>query len=819
MQTNVRGLRKEATMVVVLYLIVPLAGAEFAGGAGGPDEPYQIAAAGQLISLGSDPNLLDKHFVLIADIDLDPDAPGGRVFDRAVIAPMSETADPNRVGLEARFSGVFDGGGHTISNLTIRGGHYLGLFGQVSGVVKNLTIADADVSGSGNNIGCLAGSSKGNVTQCRSSGVVGGGSLVGGLIGRTIQGRIARCSSSAAVDAAGNSVGGLVGYSDVGRVDLCSSAGVVRGQSYVGGLIGWNYEGVVRHSYCTGAVNGSMDIGGLIGQNWTGCVTHCYSTGAVSGESTLGGLVGSNVNVGRSPGSVVGCFWDAESSGQAKSAAGVGKETAWMQDRSTFLNAGWDLAKETANGTSDYWQLSASDYPRLCWEGGEGPAMPEGAGTADEPYLIRSAADLGTVWLEPAACYRLETSVDLSGISWSVAVVPWFEGTFDGNGCVISNLRIRGGGYLGLFGETGSGARILNLGLEAIDVNGTGLYVGGLVGDNEADVSECYSSGTVVGDGHVGGLLGNNDGTVAACHSACDVTGWQYEIGGLIGSNSGRVATSFSVGTVSGRGQVGGLVGRCRLGGSIEESYSDSRVSGTDSDVGGLVGYFSGRILRSHSTGAVVGKALVGGLAGRNSGSVVSSYSTGAVEGEQLVGGLTGYNSGSIATSYSSGTVVGVLRVGGLAGLNGGNIADCYSRGDVRGDDYVGGLAGRNAGILVGSNIIGIVRSYSTGSVQGKQSVGGLVGVSGPSGTTASFWDVETSGQAASPIGAGKTTIEMLSAATYLDAGWDFLGEEINGAQSIWWIVEGQDYPRLWWELDEFQMGNEPGTGSTAILD
>ena len=50
--------------------------------------------------------------------------------------------------------------------------------------------------------------------------------------------------------------------------------------------------------------------------------------------------------------------------------------------------------------------------------------------------------------------------------------------------------------------------------------------------------------------------------------------------------------------------------------------------------------------------------------------------------------------------------------------------------------------------------------------------------------------------------GTPKTTAEMQTAATYLEAGWDFVDEVANGTDDIWWILEGQDYPRLWWELD-----------------
>ena len=53
------------------------------GGTGEPNDPYQIATAEQLIAIGSDPNLLDKHFLLVADIDQDPNLAGGRVFDNA----------------------------------------------------------------------------------------------------------------------------------------------------------------------------------------------------------------------------------------------------------------------------------------------------------------------------------------------------------------------------------------------------------------------------------------------------------------------------------------------------------------------------------------------------------------------------------------------------------------------------------------------------------------------------------------------------------------------------------------------------------------
>ena len=96
-----------------------------------------------------------------------------------------------------------------------------------------------------------------------------------------------------------------------------------------------------------------------------------------------------------------------------------------------------------------------------------------------------------------------------------------------------------------------------------------------------------------------------------------------------------------------------------------------------------------------------------------------------------------------------------------------------------------------------------ITNCYSAGSVVGNIFVGGLVGSTMGGAVTDSFWDIETSGQSTSAGGTGKTTAEMQMASTFLETGWDFVDESENGTEDIWWILEGQDYPRLWWELIE----------------
>jgi hypothetical protein len=94
-----------------------------------------------------------------------------------------------------------------------------------------------------------------------------------------------------------------------------------------------------------------------------------------------------------------------------------------------------------------------------------------------------------------------------------------------------------------------------------------------------------------------------------------------------------------------------------------------------------------------------------------------------------------------------------------------------------------------------------LTQCYSTGKVSGSgERIGGLVGFDYNQSANACFWDTQTSGQTTSAGGTGKTTAEMQTAKTFTDAGWDFVGETANGSEDLWWINEGKDYPRLWWE-------------------
>jgi hypothetical protein len=577
-------------------------------------------------------------------------------------------------------------------------------------------------------------------------GLVG---LVGGLEGQT---GVTIINSYSTGNISGNEhVGGLIGGNN-GTVDGCYSTCNVTGKSYVGGLVGQNgaitgnfvfimISGTISNCYSTGSTSGSGYVGGLVGFNYVGIITNCYATGEVLGKGDVGGLVGTVVIA-----EVEACFWHIETSGQTTSNGGEGKRTTEMKTAATFLDAGWDFVDETENGREDIWKISEGfDYPRLWWE--QRIVEPIrisnvllGTGTVEDPYLIYTAEDLNLIGLTVRYLdkhFKLMADINLSGRTYSTAVIPEFAGTFNGNGHMITHFTIVGVSYLGLFGRLESGAEVGDLGI--VDVN----------------ITSTSKAGSLVGE--------NSGGSIINCYSSGNVSGYEC-IGGLVGYNGGSITTSNSTCTVSGL--------------SVDSWWG--KLAG----IGGLVGYNSGSIAMSCSTGSVRGSEGVGGMVGENGGSITASCSYSKVQGEVATGGLVGRHSS-------------------------GEIVDCYAEGEVIGEWYVGGLVGSNGSGIMSSRTGAIHNCYAVTDVIQGRDVGGLLGCDWGGTIINSFWDIETSGQLTSIGGTGKTTAEMQTANTFLEAGWDFVDETENGTEDIWEISEGLDYPRLWWEPSSWERSTD----------
>jgi hypothetical protein len=693
-------LRTISSLIMVLSISFP-AYAKYRGGSGDPFNPYRIATAEDLIQLGENPDDYDKDFILTADIDMDPNLPGRKVFDKAVIAPNTGSYS---TFYGTAFTGVFDGEDHTISNLTINGENSLGLFGKLGpgGEISNLGLIAVDVNGINDYAGGLAAYNEGTIMASYSIGSVSCDDYVGGLVGQNSN-----------------------------RIIACYSSGTVSGDNYIGGLAGQNSNALVSNCYSTCIASGNTAIGGLVGDNSTSIIRNCYSIGAVSGRTQVGGLCGMHI----SSGTVINCFWDRETSGGHYSAGGWAVSTAEMTAESTYI--GWN------NGA---WVIDEGrDYPHLIWENALGkvidyeyPQTYPGNGQ-DQPFELDGQDDLICMsqrqddWDKN---FVLTGDIDMSSVI-DYRPPALFTGTLDGQNHILKNLKVDtsiiGSRYhLGVFGKIADNSQVANLGIEDVNIIGgdDSRYVGGLCGENAGGtIINCYVTGLVTGhinSANLGGLCGDNmSGTIEQSYSHASVftKNSSHNIGGLCGANNARINGCYATGSVNtGRysGVIGGLVGNSS-GGTISNCYATGEVNSEDESnyLGGLVGYnCRGGIIGCYSEGAVIVYGhcnLLGGLVGYNQDATISNcYAKGSVSGGEnsaMLGGLVGSNEDSfIRNCYSIGSVSGGTHVGGLCGRHsvGGAIVNGFWDKDASGNLYsAGGWAMTTAEMMSEATYVG----------------------------------------------------------------------------------------------------------------
>ena len=204
--------------------------------------------------------------------------------------------------------------------------------------------------------------------------------------------------------------------------------------------------------------------------------------------------------------------------------------------------------------------------------------------------IITTADELQAMQDNLSGKYILMNNIDLEGYDWTPVgtTANPFLGEFNGNGYVISNLKIikPDENDLGVFGYTGTSS-ISNLGLENIEINGKD-HCGSLVGQGGGTVKNCYSTNAVISGRHIiGGLIGwDFTNSISFCYSNSDVSGNGY-VGALLGESYNSVDNCFAVGSVTSPWLAGGLIGKCYS--KISNSYAAAKVS-CNNDGGGLVG-------------------------------------------------------------------------------------------------------------------------------------------------------------------------------------------------------------------------------------
>ena len=297
------------------------------------------------------------------------------------------------------------------------------------------------------------------------------------------------------------------------------------------------------------------------------------------------------------------------------------------------------------------------------------PAEMTGYGTEKKPFILKTADHLA--WFRdhvneghPSACAKIAEDVkeiDMSTVCYEdnaekqVTELSWtpignfdnrYQGTFDGNGKTIRNLYINNAasGYVGFFGYAEKGS-IKNITFDNAKVNCTGNNTGILAGYEEYCIIEnikTLESCSVYGTNNVGGIAGDARGDISNCENHAIVNG-RFSVGGVVGSHEG-------------------------VDNTITSCANHGAVTGTDRQVGGMVGFFgSGIIQNSANYGDVTGTDIVGNLIGyANKCNLNNVLGTGNVTATSDTG-CAGLLVGRI--NISSGTASGILAYNSSAKL------------------------------------------------------------------------------------------------------------------------------------------------------
>ena len=252
---------------------------------------------------------------------------GNTGIDITLTGNITLTGDWTPIGtsISNAYKGTFDGGGHTITGLTVTtSDQYAGLFGYIGsgGTVKDVTLEEVKIESNNDMsaVGGVAGRSYGTLENCSVSGSVSGSGIAGGVVGYQSGGFLTGCSSSATVNA-GGVAGGVAGLTDSGTtLTACYATGDVTlesinsGGNFVGGVVGSNTSCTLKACYAWGSVTGSgsgtIYVGGVTGTNDEGTLTACYHANeTVSGPAgTTGGVTGRNYKFFNDP-VITACYW------------------------------------------------------------------------------------------------------------------------------------------------------------------------------------------------------------------------------------------------------------------------------------------------------------------------------------------------------------------------------------------------------------------------------------------------------------------------------------------------------------------------------
>ncbi len=587
-----------------------------------------IYTAADLAQLATDVNggnkMSGKTVLLMNDIDLSG-YPNWTPIGTYVYATSTDLL----------FSGVFDGQGYTIRNLTCTSdaNGFAGLFGNFNGTVQNLILRDAQITSELNAGAVVSENYGGRVLNCAMiGGSVKGNKLVGGIAGLNDGGIIENCYATG----------------DVTYVDHTAS------NNEAGGVVGSNHSGTVQNCYALGSVKAKDSrAGGVVGNN-TGTIQNCVALG----QSVSAGIDAYRVGSVNYSGTLSGNYaWG----GMKVNGNRVTYGAANNENGADLVCNGGALSKQFSEifANDDAWTYTENGLPILkVVKGEQSSELPSWMLSDASTIYITTAQQLKQLADEVNAgdsksgkTVLLMNDIDLSVYpNWSpigtlkpnTSQVSYpFSGVFDGQNHTISNLTCTSvtNGYAGLFGNFDGTVQNLILRDAQITVEGQAAAVvcenykgqvlncamiggsvkgksvaGGVVCYNRGTVENCYATGDVtsLSGGRVcyaGGVVGYNyrEGTVQSCYAAGRVES-EERAGGAVGGNYGTVQNCVALGqSVSAQGHAHRVVGE-NSGGTLSGNYAWSGVQVNGQPVtDGLADNENGEDILAHD-GLIYGK-------------------------------------------------------------------------------------------------------------------------------------------------------------------------------------------------------------------
>ena len=559
------------------------------------------------------------------------------------------------------FGGSFDGGGHTISGLSLTQSlSPAGLFGtlQPTAVVKNLTVqGTVTPGGDGLSVGGIVGENHGMVEDCAFTGTVAGEINTGGIAGMNY-GTLRACRAEGSVTG-DNRTGGIAGY-NFGRIASCRSDASVNTESVDPTInpknLRLNFNLDFSQTANLDAADAASDTGGIAGYS-SGTITDCVNTGPVGYPHigyNLGGIAG------RSCGFVEGCRNEGFITGRKDVGGVVGQIEPHIQTilspdyletlSKQFENLGGLVSRAGSNGADMGGDVQSCIQTLTGYQSSARSALESlVSGAASGEVNEEALSSLGS-----AVQGMANTSGDLrNAIGQGVDTLTNDISAISGQISAISRT-------FALATEDAKKETVTDISEVDLDAITEGL------------VGSCQNSAAVEGDLNVGGITG-----VMGLESTADpeddapsgnlTQRRRYELKAIVRDceNTGRITGK--------RSYVGGICGRMELG-LICESRGFGTITSENGDyVGGIAGLTGGTIRGCFAKCTLSGGSYIGGIVGSgiaedfsgDSSTVTGCYSMVEIpEYEQYAGAIAGVNTGVFTENYFvSDTLAGINRV------------------------------------------------------------------------------------------------------------------------------------------------------------